>query len=270
MTIENGFIILRDAFPDMSRLTENFVQAYRACSHEGPLVEGVGNKFLTRPQVPGSYWSTLDHSLPALRIILHEDVVELGRQLLSKSDIYLRNGGVNEMPPGRTVKWHRDSISHFHAGEDGWSEFMHYPHSDGRGTNPARGCLRIIPGSHTWDQQQEDAFVADLEHRRLADGLPPTYKELAALPDALEPTMPGEISISLGPADLLVRRSSIYHSTHANSTGDGRLMQHWLFRAADHTPNNHRFRWEDYLQVCKITFPFPQTAPSGRYPESRT
>ena len=137
----NGFIVLRDAFHDLAQLTDDFVGAYQALTQgKEPNLEGKGNKHLTRAQVPGSYWSELDHSLPALRIVLHGDVVSLARQLIGvdggSQDIYLRNAGVNEMPPGRTVKWHRDSLNYFHAGEDSWSEFMHYPHADGQGTNP--------------------------------------------------------------------------------------------------------------------------------------
>ena len=41
----------------------------------------------------------------------------------------------------------------------------------------------------------------------------------------MDAEVPGELSISLGPADLLVRHGSIYHSSHPNSTPDGRLMQ---------------------------------------------
>ena len=59
--------------------------------------------------------------------------------------------------------------------------------------------------------------------------------------------MPGEVTVELGPADIILRESTIYHASHANSTSEGRLMQHWLFRAADHSPNNHRMRWDDCL-----------------------
>ena len=84
--------------------------------------------------------------------------------------------------------------------------------------------------------------------------------------------MPGEVTVEVGPNDIILRESTIYHASHANSTTDGRLMQHWcastlrfcscalkvklmtvleyfgrLFRAADHSPNNHRMRWDDCL-----------------------
>lgn len=88
--------------------------------------------------------------------------------------------------------------------------------------------LRVIPKSHNWTVEQDAVFTADQERRRAAAGMPTDYSELAkqGLEGALEPMVPGEVSISLGPADLLVRRSTIYHATHANGTPDGRLMQH--------------------------------------------
>jgi hypothetical protein len=45
-------------------------------------------------------------------------VLELARQLEGCDDIYFRNGGINEIAPGRGIRWHRDSYS----GDDshGW------------------------------------------------------------------------------------------------------------------------------------------------------
>lgn len=113
----SGFIVLRDAFPELAPLTEQFVGAYHrlaavttVTSPDNPArATGPQNKFKTAPIKPGSYWSELDHSLPALSIVLHREVVELGRQLLGEPDIYLRNAGVNENAPGQCVHWHRDS-----------------------------------------------------------------------------------------------------------------------------------------------------------------
>ena len=69
--------------------------------------------------MPGSYWCALDHSLPFLQIILHPEILELARQLEGDEDIYLRNGGINELAPGKSFWWHRDS-------EMAYTEFMHY------------------------------------------------------------------------------------------------------------------------------------------------
>ena len=95
-----------------------------------------------KPQIDDSYWCSLDHSLRFLRIELHEEIVELARQLTGRlpggdEDIYYRNGGINELAPGRCFKWHRDS-------GDEATEFMHY-FSD---ASQADGCLRVVPGSH--------------------------------------------------------------------------------------------------------------------------
>jgi hypothetical protein len=38
-------------------------------------------------------------------------VLELARQLEGCDDIYFRNGGINEIAPGRGIRWHRDSYS---------------------------------------------------------------------------------------------------------------------------------------------------------------
>jgi ectoine hydroxylase-related dioxygenase (phytanoyl-CoA dioxygenase family) len=99
--------------------------------------------------------------------------VALAKQLLSNAagadvqDIYLRNGGVNEMAPLTTVGWHRDSVGQWHDGEATWDEFMHYPFADGTGVDESRGCLRLVPGSHLWTREEDAAFTADLEQRRV-------------------------------------------------------------------------------------------------------
>ena len=55
----------------------------------------------------------------------------------------------------------------------------------------------------------------------------------------------GEVSLELGPNDLLVRSSQIFHATWKNDASIGRLMHHWLFREPESL--NHRFRFDDYL-----------------------
>ena len=93
------------------------------------------SKFRLRPAGGHeSGWGTLDHSLPFLQEALHEETVELARQLHDHRDIYFRNGSLNEVGPNRAVRWHRDSSSaaQFEAdgvrGED--IEFMHYFHGE--------------------------------------------------------------------------------------------------------------------------------------------
>ena len=54
-----------------------------------------------------------------------------------------------------------------------------------------------------------------------------------------------EISLELGPDDLLVRSSRIFHATWKNESPSGRLMHHWLFR--DPASANHRLRFAEYL-----------------------
>ena len=75
---------------------------------EGPADGSKRNHFYLRPQVEDSYWCALDHSLPFMQIILHPEIIELARQLNEDRDIYLRNGGINEQGPNRSVGWHID------------------------------------------------------------------------------------------------------------------------------------------------------------------
>ena len=84
---ETGFIVLREAFAELAPLTKRFVAAYHQLREESHIEDEKGNKYRLRAQTPGSYWTHLDHSLPALQIILHDEVVELGRQLLGESDV---------------------------------------------------------------------------------------------------------------------------------------------------------------------------------------
>ena len=83
---------------------------------------------------------------------LHDEIVELARQMADDRDIYFRNGGINELAPGMSFVWHRDS------GEE-YVEFMHYF----SGSSPENGCLRVVPGSHVGPV---DELMADVERRR--------------------------------------------------------------------------------------------------------
>ena len=83
------------------------------------IIDTKGNHFRLQPQVTDSYWCALDHSLPFLQMELHHQVIELAKQIEGDTDIYFRNGGINELAPGRSFLWHRDS-------GDEYVEFMHY------------------------------------------------------------------------------------------------------------------------------------------------
>ena len=91
------------------------------------------NHFRLQPQVTDSCWCALDHSLPFLQMELHHQVIELAKQIEGDTDIYFRNGGINELAPGRSFLWHRDS-------GDEYVEFMHYL----SGSNKKNGCLRVV------------------------------------------------------------------------------------------------------------------------------
>ena len=134
----HGYVIVDCPFPE--RLTEECMAAVEKAAQdptEGPADGSKRNHFYLRPQLADSYWCFLDHSLPFMQIILHPEIIELGRQLAGDSDIYMRNGGINEQAPNRSVGWHID-------GGPGWAEFMHYF----SGASRENGCLRIVPGSH--------------------------------------------------------------------------------------------------------------------------
>ena len=98
---------------------------------------------------------------------------------------------------------------------------MQLPFADGLGCNAERGTLRFIPGSHSWDREQHAAFEAQLISAREAQGIPQDGR------GKVDAEMPGEVTVEVGPADIILRESTIYHASHANSTTEGRLMQHW-------------------------------------------
>ena len=133
---ENGYLIIPCPFP--GGLTRACLEAVEKVADDPvPEEDGKKNHHRLRPQIPDSYWCTLDHSLPFLQIELHPEIVELIRQLEGDDDIYFRNGGINELAPNRSFLWHRDS-------ELDYVEFMHYF----SGATKTNGCLRVIPGSH--------------------------------------------------------------------------------------------------------------------------
>ena len=222
---EKGYVIVDCPFP--AELTQRCLDAVEKV--QGDPVSGDTHRhhFRLRPQIEASLWCALDHSLPFLQIELHAEIVELARQLTGQQDIYYRNGGINELAPGRSFAWHRDT-------EDVYIEFMHYF----SGGAVEHGCLRVIPGSQHGPLQLYRNAVAE---RRRAAGFPEDYAG-----DALDDVeLPDEVSLEIEPGQLIVRSSRIFHATWINRTSSSRLMHHWLF----HEPqvNNHRFRFEEYL-----------------------
>jgi hypothetical protein len=227
----DGYVVVDCPFP--AALTQDCLDAVDAIAIDPAANEGdhKGNHYTLKPQIDGSYFSDLDHSLRFLRIELHAEVVELARQLTGRlpdgdEEIYYRNGGINELAPGRCFKWHRDS-------GDEYTEFMHY-FSD---ATRADGCLRVVPGSHVgpvepWTEQVE-ALRAGVDRDAAS-----VYEE--------DVDLPGEVSLEVGRGQLIVRSSRIYHATWINRSDRGRLMHHWLFRQS--TAANHRFRFDDCLE----------------------
>ena len=224
---ELGYVVV--PCPFAAELTESCLRAVEqvAVEPEANTGDTRKNHFRLAPQIEGSYWSALDHSLPFLQIELHAEVVEIARQLAGAEDIYFRNGGINELAPGRGFLWHRDA-------EADYTEFMHYF----SGADAASGCLRVVSGSH---EGSVDGLQAVVEAGRRARG----DEEPASLEGPVDVALEGEVSLELGPGDLLVRSARIFHATWKNESSQGRLMHHWLFREQE--SDNHRFRFEEYL-----------------------
>ena len=223
---ETGYVIVDCPFP--ADLTACALQAIQRqlIALEDNTTDTRGNHYRLAPQIPDSYWCALDHSLPFLQMELHDEIVELARQMVDDRDIYFRNGGINELAPGMSFVWHRDS------GEE-YVEFMHYF----SGSSPKNGCLRVVPSSHVGPV---DELMADVERRRKTERGSADVDRTKS-----DVELPGEVSLSLRPDQLLVRSSKIFHATWRNDSDEGRLMHHWLFRAAHEA--DHRFRFEDYL-----------------------
>jgi ectoine hydroxylase-related dioxygenase (phytanoyl-CoA dioxygenase family) len=89
--------------------------------------------------------------------------------------------------------------------------FMYYLHD----TNPANGCLRVIPGSH-------------VRHNALHDVLAePHSKQLSEVHNERDPafsTRPDEVDISVRAGDLLIGDARLLHATHTNTTDSCRTV----------------------------------------------
>ena len=223
----DGCVIVDCPFPQT--LTQDCQSAVEkvAIDPESVTADTRRNHYQLAPQIPGSYWCALDHALPFLKIMLHPEILEMARQLSGDDDVYLRNGGINELAPDHSFWWHRDS-------EMVYTEFMHYF----SGASVEQGCLRVIPGSHIGSA---DRFKEEAERRRRDQRYPKEYW-VDGLADV---ELPGEVPLEVRPDQLIVRDSRIFHATGLNTSRDGRSMSHWLFR--DGASNDHRFRFEDVL-----------------------
>ena len=224
----DGYIIMD--CPWIVELTEACLAAVDkvAAQPVGAIEDSIGNHARLPPQMPGSYWSVLDHSLPFLRIILNDEVVELIRQLYGTHDIYMRNGGINDMHVGHAVAWHRDY-------DMDRTEIMHY-FTGGRRSN---GCLRVLPGSH---RGPREPWLEKIEQARREQGIDKTPQSFTNDIDAL---VPGEVALEVEPHQLIVRSTAIWHATHRNEGPHSRMMNHFVYREAE--ADDHRFHWEEYL-----------------------
>ena len=200
-----GYVIVDCPFP--AALTDDCLRAVDkvAVDPDSNTTDTKRNHYRLTPQVPGSYWCALDHSLPFLQIILRPEILEIARQLEGDEDIYLRNGGINELAPGKSFWWHRDS-------EMAYTEFMHYF----SGASVEHGCLRVIPGSHVGSV---DALKGEAERRRRDQGYPKEYW----IEGLVDVELPGEIPVEVRPDQLIVRSSRIYHATGLNTSKDGQV-----------------------------------------------
>src|SRR5262249_45119180 len=143
------------------------------------------------------------------------------------SDLYFRNGGINELAPMRSTTWHFDANFEY-------VEFMHYF----SGADVTNGCLRVIPGSH---HPRADHLHEQLRQTRQREG----RTDHSAWQSVVDVELPGEIPLEVGPDKLIIRSSQIFHATHLNQSPRGRLMHHWLFRKVRDA--EFRFNWSHYL-----------------------
>ena len=134
---ELGYVVIKCPFPleateACREAVDTVAEPRPAGGFDGDRTEGM--RHLLPPQLEGSYWSLLDHSLPFLQVCLHSEILELGRQVVGvvgepSDDIYMRNAGINDMGPGHSVAWHHDGSYGI--------ELMHYF----GGATKANGCL---------------------------------------------------------------------------------------------------------------------------------
>lgn len=223
----DGYVIVDCPFD--RQLTDACLEAVKraAVAPEALSHDAKQNHYTLAPQIPDSFWSALDHAYPFLAIELHTEIVELSRQLAGTEDVYFRNGGINELAPGRGFLWHRDS-------EWDYIEIMHY-FSDAA---KADGCLRVIPGSQVGPA---DDWMEEVKRRRKAKGHP----DPPTMDGPADVEMDGEIPLEVTSNQLIVRSSRILHATWKNTGDRGRLMHHWVYHRADDP--YHRFTWRDYL-----------------------
>lgn len=235
----DGFVVIpMPAPPDLVRACWRAFEAEAArCGGRPPPGVKLGHHYRLHPQRAGSYWSQLDHSWPFLALELSAPMLDLAEGLVGEADFFYRNGGINELAPGLAFPWHRDT-------EDAYIEFMHYLSPASRET----GCLRVVPGSH---RLRVDVLHARLARARVAAGV----GQPAVFPSVqLDAPMVGEAAVEVGPADLLLRSSRIFHATYRNQGPVGRVMHHWLFR--ERASGDHRFRFRDCLSgelTAKLT-----------------
>jgi ectoine hydroxylase-related dioxygenase (phytanoyl-CoA dioxygenase family) len=224
----DGYLVIDAPFPkSLTDACLAAVAAYERDPAEVSAIDTKKNHFTLMPAVPDSYFSALDHSLPFLRVMLHPEIVEIARQLEGDTDLYFRNGGINELAPSRSTTWHFDTNTEY-------VEFMHYFSS----AEVENGCLRVIPGSH---RPRAEHLREQLIQTRRRQG----HTDDSTWQNVADVELPGEVPLEVGSDKLIIRSSQIFHATHLNQSPRGRLMHHWLFRKVRDA--DFRFNWSHYL-----------------------
>ncbi|MGI9334972.1 MAG: phytanoyl-CoA dioxygenase family protein [Gammaproteobacteria bacterium] len=179
---------------------------------------------------------------------------------------------INKPPASAALFWHQDcwwwDEPEAYAVEPTMLFAMYYLMD----TNPERGCLRVVPGSHR-------------RRHRLHDQLSAAHTDATSYEAEGSPALAaaeGEIDVPVRAGDLVVGDARVLHASHPNRSGERRtVLTLWYYSAAEgvsarihrkfgtaHMYRGHKIYSEWKAQaVDEIRHLLPQPCGDGREPD---
>lgn len=223
---ENGYVIIKNV------LHADELEHFRAESAR--LIEeikagGPADKMCARGPEGIPYYLTYLHSNPnsfSLRLLAHPFIGDMLTRMVGPDFVPLYESLVFKLPGnGSSVPWHRDGMAV--PGNERIFNIDIYPDY----STVANSCVWVVPGSHLWENQKANEWIA-----RGQDDF----------------NLPGAVPAEMTPGDVLLHHTKVLHGSTANSSNELRRVVYFDNRAASWNEKHHWCDRETFEKRCLL------------------
>ena len=223
---ENGFVICRDVL-HTDELTH--FQAESARLIDEIKAGGPADKWCGRGPEGIPYYLTYLHNNPnsfSLRLLAHPFIGDLLTRMVGPDFIPCYEALVFKLPGnGSSVPWHRDGNAV--TAEERVFNIDIYPDY----STVANSCVWAVPGSHLWENEQADEWVA----RGRKDF-----------------NLPGAVPAEMNPGDVLLHHVKVLHGSTVNTSNELRRVVYFDNRAFSWNGQYKWFSQEIMEKRCRL------------------